>query len=149
LCRETMAVSNGDGCLWLRGNEQQALAHIPDAVGLVIMHWPMGLEIRQQWPRWEGIRDVCPQVDASEQPAQLAGEATAGDVDHTVELDPGLPVQATQHVDNRGGIEARGLQGQGSQCSLAVRHRMPGSTMLSLENKAKQGVAVRATAGLC
>ena len=40
-----------------------------------------------------GIRDVCPQVDASEQPAQLAGEATAGDVNHAVKLDLGLPVQ--------------------------------------------------------
>src|SRR5262245_59776453 len=144
-----MAVSHSDGCFWLRGNEQQALAHIPDAVGLVIMHWPMGLEIRQQWPWGEGIRDVCPQVNASEQPAQLAGEATAGDVDHAVELDLWLSVQPTQHIDNRGGIEARGLQGQGSKRGLAVGHRMPGSPVLSLENMAKQGVAVRATAGLC
>src|SRR5688572_15736485 len=125
-----MATGNSDGCLWLRGHEQHALAHVPDTIGFVIRHGPMRLEIGQQWPWGKRVCDVCPQIDTSEQTAQLAGEATTGDVDHAVDLGPGLPLYATQHVDHRGGIEARRLQGQGSQCSLAVWHRMPVSTML-------------------
>ena len=106
LGRKTMAAGNGEGRLWLRSNEQQALAHIPDAIGFGITHWPMFLEIGQQQPWWQGIRDICPQVDASEQAPQLAGQTTAGDVDHPVQLYLWLPVHTTQHVDDRGGIDA-------------------------------------------
>jgi hypothetical protein len=61
-----MAAGDSRGRLWLRGDEEHALAHVPDAIGFVIMHWSMFLEIGQQWSGWQGISNVCPQVDTPE-----------------------------------------------------------------------------------